>query len=88
MPDNDTLTKPCEHINDISQLKTDVADIKERLTNVESMKEDVSAILGAIDKIARQFKIWGPSIIAAAVSAGIVNGKLGLFLRALFTGTH
>lgn len=89
MPDTiDTPILPCQHVSDITQLKTDVAEIKGRLDKVESIGDDVSAILSGLDKVTRQLKFWAPAIISAAVSAGIVNGKLGAFLHALLNGAH
>lgn len=75
-----------DHSHDIRALKEDVTDIKKRLKNVEDMGDNITDILDVVNKVARQLKIWAPAVIAAAVSAGVVNGKLGAFLHALFNG--
>ena len=65
-----------------------LTDIQDRLKTVEGIGSDVSSILTAIEKIGKQFRIWAPTIVGAAISAGIVNGKLGAFLHALFNGVN
>lgn len=78
--------KAMDHSEDIKTLKDDVKDIKSRLSTVEGIGKDVTDILGIVNKVARHLKIWAPAIIGAAVSAGIVNGKLGAFFHALLNG--
>lgn len=69
-------------------MQKSLGDIDTRLKAVEDIGDDVAAIRGAIDKGLRQLRVWAPTIVAAAISAGIVNGKLGAFFNALFTGAN
>ena len=66
----------------------------ERITKVETycaenreMMGDIADIKLAIFKIFKYLKIAAPSIISAAIAAGIVNGEVGAFLNGLFTGS-
>ena len=59
-------------------------DHETRLQSLESIAEDIGNISDTVDKIFKYIKIAAPSIISAAIAAGIVNGKLGAFLNALF----
>lgn len=67
-------------------LQTAVKGLHSRIEAVETIGQDVGQILTTLDKVAKRLKIWAPSLIAAAISAGVVNGKLGAFLHALFNG--
>lgn len=60
--------------------------LEQRVTQIETTLTDISDIKEAVFKIARYIKVAVPSIISAAVAAGIVNGKIGAFLHALATG--
>jgi len=70
----------------IDQKARDDIEIHEaRIKSLETVFSDISDINIAVKKIWRFVK-WGtPIIVSAAVSAGIVNGKLGAFLHALFS---
>lgn len=70
-----------------------IVEINNRLSNHETRiteLEGLAVLLANIDetvtKVLKYIKIGAPSIVAAAVSAGILNGKLGAFLNALVTG--
>lgn len=67
-------------------LQESIADFDVRLTAVENIGDTITDIKTTIDKGLRHLKLWAPTIVGAAISAGIVNGKLGAFLRALFVG--
>jgi len=61
----------------------------ERLTlaSLNRRVEALENIAGDLTKIKNLVKVYAPLIIVAAVSSGIVDGKWGAFLNALFTGT-
>lgn len=63
-----------------------VTATENRLDIVEAALADIGDIKDGITKIAKYIKLAVPSIISAAIAAGVVNGKLGAFLRALFGG--
>lgn len=69
-----------------AQMNEKLTGMEQRLQSVESIGDDVKDILGAVNKIAKLFRVWAPTIVGAAISAGIVNGKLGEFLHAVFVG--
>lgn len=70
----------------VSSLEEMVMDHDERLKKMENVVNDISDIKSILERIARYVKIAGPSIVSAAVAAGIVNGKLGAFFHALIGG--
>lgn len=72
-----------------------LSDHGKRLTDVEKycadnqeMMGDIAEIKKAIFKLVKYAKFAAPSIISAAIAAGIVNGKIGAFLNALVTGSQ
>lgn len=58
-------------------------DHERRLKNLETVADDISEIKTAVFKIAKYIKVAAPSLVSAAIAAGVVNGKLGAFLAAL-----
>lgn len=74
---------PCPAVVDLHKM---VQDHETRLTTVENSHAQIADIAAAVDKVAKLIKLWGPTLIGAAISAGIVNGKLGAFLHALLNG--
>lgn len=63
-------------------------EFDQRLKVVENIGTDVTAILNNMNKLGKQLRIWAPAIVGAAISAGVVNGKLGAFLHALLNGIN
>lgn len=72
--------------NGFQKMTDQLSNVENRLKTVEVIGQDVTSILSALNKLAKQLKIWAPTVVGAAISAGIVNGKIGLFLHALFNG--
>lgn len=72
--------------NRLDTMDEKLTKVEQRLSTVESIGDDVAQILGAVNKIAKLFRVWAPTIVGAAISAGMVNGKLGEFLHAVFVG--
>lgn len=72
---------------ELDVMKVTIDDIDKRLTGVEELEVTVTEILDTLNKIFRWIKGSVPLMVTAAVSAGIVNGKLGAFLNALFAGS-
>lgn len=63
---------------------TDELDlIKKRLDIVEETIHELAEIKDTLDSIARWIKAGIPSVVSALIAAGIVNGQMGAFLRAL-----
>lgn len=61
-------------------------EVDRRLKALEDVYPDLHDIKETIDKLLKYIKVSAPTIVAAAISAGIVNGKLGAFLSALIYG--
>lgn len=57
-----------------------------RIAKLEQIATDLEEIKSSIASVARWIKGAVPTIVGAAVAAGMVNGKLGAFLNALFVG--
>ncbi len=57
-----------------------------RLTDLEKALITIENLGETLTKIKRGLKVYGPVIVAAAVSAGLIDGRIGAFLRALFVG--
>lgn len=74
---------PCPVAVEIHEM---VKDHENRLVTVEANHSQISELVEAVEKIGKLIKLWGPTLIGAAISAGIVNGKLGAFLHAIMTG--
>ena len=70
----------------VMTLEETVQDHADRLEKMEKVVGDIGDIKEILERIARYVRIAGPSVISAALAAGIVNGKLGAFLHALFGG--
>jgi hypothetical protein len=71
---------PCPVVKD---LKATVDDHGTRIKDLEELSGKIDGVIAAVEAIGRQVRFWAPTMIAAAISAGIVNGKLAEFLRAL-----
>jgi tRNA threonylcarbamoyladenosine modification (KEOPS) complex Pcc1 subunit len=63
-----------------------LADHSKRIETLETVANDLTEIKEAIASIGRWIKGSVPAVISAAIAAGLVNGKLGAFLNALFVG--
>lgn len=59
--------------------KHTVLSLHTRVAALEALANDVT-------KIKNMVKVYAPLVIVALVSSGIVDGKWGAFLNALFTG--
>lgn len=59
-------------------------DHEKRIVMLENMSEQLMEISNIATKVLKHVRIWGPAIVAAAASSGIVSGKWGAFLHALF----
>ena len=70
----------------MTELEKRVDNHETRLVTVENSHAQIADIAAAVDKVAKLIRVWGPTMIGAAISAGIVNGKLGAFLHALLNG--
>lgn len=77
-------TNPCKHDREIAVMRQKQIEHENRIVKLEEVAGDIGRIGDTVEKIFSYLKIAAPSIIAAAVSAGIVNGKIGAFLNALF----
>lgn len=83
LPETNSL---CPHDDVLANMHKRQDDFDTRLKAMESLSDKVDGIIGAVEGIAKQFRFWAPTIVGAAISAGIVNGKLGAFLHALLNG--
>lgn len=68
----------------VATVEQRVDKLEKSVSTLETVYTDIGDIKEIVQKIARYMKVAGPSIISAAIAAGIVNGKLGAFLHALF----
>lgn len=71
----------------LDQHETRLTSVEQYCADNKEMMGDIADIKGAVFKIIKYFKIAAPSIVSAAIAAGVVNGKVGAFLNALFTGS-
>lgn len=69
----------------MEKMEERLSSLEQRMHSVESISSDISEILDTINKIGKRIKYWLPMVGAAAVSAGLVDGKLGAFIKALLT---
>ena len=60
-------------------------DHEMRIKDLEDIADNLERIGDTVEKIFRYLKIAAPSIVSAAIAAGIVNGKVGEFLNALIS---
>lgn len=78
------------------QTRRILADHEDRLRNVEKdceahgqaldAMQDIASLNETLTKVWRFIKWGGPLVITAAVTSGIVSGRWGAFLNALFSG--
>lgn len=68
-------------------IKQTLEEHHNRLTSLENIADDIRDIGDTLAKLLRHIKIATPSIVSAAIAAGIINGKFAEFLRALLTGS-
>lgn len=55
-----------------------------RLTDLENALIAIDQLGDTLNKIKGALKVYGPVVVAAAVSAGLIDGRIGAFFRALF----
>ena len=67
----------------VATVEQRVGKLETSVSTLESVYTDISDIKNIAEKILRYLKVAGPSIVSAAIAAGIVNGKLGAFLHAI-----
>lgn len=65
-------------------LEKQVKDHGTRLTDLENALIAIDQLGDTLNKIKGALKVYGPVIVAAAVSAGLIDGRIGAFIRALF----
>jgi hypothetical protein len=58
-----------------------------RIDNIENALNTIQDFGETLGKIKKALKFYGPVVIGAAVSAGLIDGRVGAFLRALFVGS-
>ena len=70
-----------------------ITNVEERVGKLEVSQNETKMLINelvdiktTVDKLARYVKVAAPSIVSAALAAGLVNGKLGAFLHALVGG--
>lgn len=61
--------------------------VEEYCSGQREMMEDIADIKRLVLKIVKYAKFAAPSLISAAIAAGVVNGEVGAFLNALFSGS-
>jgi hypothetical protein len=66
-------------------LEKQVKEHGTRLTDLENALIAIDQLGDTLNKIKGALKVYGPVIVAAAVSAGLIDGRIGAFFRALFT---
>jgi hypothetical protein len=65
-------------------LEKQVKEHGTRLTDLENAFIAIDQLGDTLNKIKGALKVYGPVIVAAAVSAGLIDGRIGAFFRALF----
>lgn len=58
--------------------------LEARVAAMENVFSDIADMKDGVLKIAKYIKIAIPSIVSAALAAGLVDGRMGKFLVALF----
>ena len=80
-------TRPNKQVTTLHREGAVMRKLTEHETRIKALEDsvtDISEIKEAVFKIVKYVRIGLPSIISAAIAAGVVNGKLGAFLNALF----
>ena len=82
-----TLPAWAKPISDtVEQHAETLTEHHERIKKVETIADDIDEIKQAVASVGRWIKASVPAVISAAIAAGLVNGRLGAFLNALFVG--
>lgn len=63
-----------------------ISNHEERLVSLEHSRDTINDMADTVAKIAKYIKVWAPMVGTAAVTSGIVSGRWGAFLSALFHG--
>lgn len=58
-----------------------------RLTKLEQHDASIDEVLDVAKAILKWVKVGGPMVATAAITSGLVSGKWGAFLHALFVGS-
>lgn len=58
---------------------------EKRLQSLENVYDDISEIKAGVAKTVQWVRRGIPTLITAAITAGLVNGQLGAFLKALIS---
>lgn len=59
-------------------------DHEKRIEALETAQVDIAELVSIVKSSVRYIKLWGPMIATAAVTSGVVSGRWGAFLSALF----
>jgi hypothetical protein len=67
----------------MTEKRLTLSSLDKRVEALEGAVKDIHEISVTSKKVLGLIKVWAPIIATAAVTSGLVNGKVGAFLAAL-----